>query len=101
MYPRRGRKEIVFFNQLEKFIPNIKIQSPQIGYFLDGYDETLKIDIEFDEPNHDAKWAKNKDDDRSENLYCYGIRTIRVKEKDWESDPNLEILKIIWNVRNY
>lgn len=84
-----GRKEKLFFDEVESFTGVTVIrQHPAFGCFLDGWLPTCCVDLEYDENHHDHPREIARDLRRDAVLSLNGIRTVRVKERDWQANKN-------------
>jgi very-short-patch-repair endonuclease len=97
-FPTRGNKEIPFMDELQLICPyRIDINFRPSGYVLDGYIHELQLAIEYDEPYHDSQIQKERDKTREQNVLKEYPKTqfFRVKESDWEKDPQAVIKSFI------
>jgi len=77
-------EEGICLDELQKYTEYKIIRNPQIiGYFPDGLIEELKLDIEFDEKEHDYQYHIDSDIIRDQDFEHSGYQVFRIKEKDW------------------
>jgi len=95
--PAVGKKERLCINEIEKQIfINILTNQKRFEFFPDGLIEKgdLKIIIEYDESYHESEKQKKYDKKRDEYFMDNGYVVVRIKEKDWEKDKEIQIEKV-------
>ena len=84
LYPIIGDTERICLDELSKYT-DFKIirNQPLFGYFPDGLISELKLDIEFDEEQHNYLYAKKKDKERDGVFIQNGYKVFRISKKQW------------------
>ena len=91
--PRKGKNEISFILELQKYTEYIiDCNYTIISYFPDGYIKELNLVIELDEPWHNCTWSKKHDQRKDDDYKKIGLSIFRVKEKDWLINKEIVIL---------
>lgn len=72
----------LWFNYLRRFPFRVLRQRPIDNYIVDFYCHELKLVIEIDGKHHYIKKNIEYDNERTEILYAYGLKVIRIKNSD-------------------
>jgi len=105
--PRIGNDERLFLDSLQDIISyHIHRNNKLYGFFPDGLIEELRLIIEFDERFHFIdKWGTYRSSDIERDLFLasQGYIIHRIKQKDWEENPDSiknQFISLIESIQN-
>ena len=82
------QSEVVLWNRIKRKALDVSFhrQFPIENYVLDFYCKELKLAIEIDGYSHDNEEAQTRDQERQERLESYGIRFVRLDDREVMND---------------